>query len=237
MQVHEGSVKFKFFMSNFKYDTHVHTSETSRCGKIDAETVVRLYKNAGYHGIVITDHYIREFFENMPDTDWNKKIDRYLSGYNKAFEEGKRTGLTVILGMELRFEENINDYLVYGFDKEFLYDNPMLYKMNIESFKQFIENTPLLVYQAHPFRTTSTPANPKYLHGIEIYNGNPRADSHNQLAFDRAVKYNLKMLSGSDFHREEDLARGGIILNEAPADSLEFAGIIGTDSDLKLITE
>ena len=98
-------------MNNLKYDTHVHTSEVSSCGKVDANTLVQLYKKAGYSGIVITDHYTKDYFESLPYTNWQQKVDQFLSGYTTAFEEGKEVGLKVILGMELRFSENFNDYL------------------------------------------------------------------------------------------------------------------------------
>jgi predicted metal-dependent phosphoesterase TrpH len=223
-------------MNNLKYDTHVHTSEVSSCGKVDANTLVQLYKKAGYSGIVITDHYTKDYFESLPYTNWQQKVDQFLSGYTTAFEEGKEVGLKVILGMELRFSENFNDYLVFGFDKEFLYENPALYDMNIKTFREFIENTQMLIYQAHPFRVTVTPANPEYLHGVEIHNGNPRHNSNNQKALDFAKKYNLKMLSGSDFHQVQDIARGGIIINEPITNSLELAKMLRQDNVQDYIT-
>ena len=39
----------------FKCDPHVHTDESSICGKIPAKEVVNLYKNAGFDTIFITD--------------------------------------------------------------------------------------------------------------------------------------------------------------------------------------
>ena len=224
------------FMSYFKYDTHVHTSETSICGKDDAKTLVRLYKKAGYHGIVITDHYTKDFFEGLAQDSWNKKMDRYLTGYFTAVEEGKRIGLRVLLGIELKFGENNNEYLVYGFEPDFLYQNPGLYEMDLKSFSKFAEDTRLLVYQAHPFRVMVTPADPRYLHGVEIYNGNPRHNSYNERAYDYAVRHNLKMLSGSDFHQMQDTSRGGIILKEAPENSLEFANILRNNGIVEYIT-
>lgn len=213
-------------MNYFRYDTHVHTSETSPCGKIDAKTAVRLYKKAGYHGVAITDHYTREFFDKFSRDSWDKKVDEYLKGYFTALEEGRKEGMKVLLGIELRFDENNNDYLVYGFEPEFLYRNPELFEMNLKDFKKLAESSSLLVYQAHPFRKMVTPADPEYLDGVEIYNGNPRHNSYNDKAYDYAVRYGLKMLSGSDFHQMQDTGRGGIILDEAPDNSAEFAEIL-----------
>ena len=39
-----------------KFDLHVHTAETSKCGTISAPKLVDTYKANGYDGIVITDH-------------------------------------------------------------------------------------------------------------------------------------------------------------------------------------
>ena len=44
-------------MEKFLLDMHMHTKETSSCGEVPAAEVGRLYKEAGYQGIMITDHY------------------------------------------------------------------------------------------------------------------------------------------------------------------------------------
>lgn len=224
-------------MNYFKYDTHVHTSESSPCGKVDAKTLVHLYKKSGYHGVVITDHYSRENFDRFHHDSWSKMMDEYLTGYFTALEEGRQIGLKVLLGIELKFDENCNEYLVYGFDPDFLYQNPRLYEMNIKSFKKLTENTPMLIYQAHPFRVNMTPVAPEYIHGMEIFNGNPRHNSQNHKAYDYAVKNNLKMISGSDFHQMQDTARGGIIISEAPDNALEFAELLKNNRIVELITK
>ena len=77
-------------MNYYKYDVHVHTSETSNCGKVDAKDVVKLYKEAGYDGIVITDHYYRGFFENLEGSSWKDKVACFLEGYHNAQSEGER---------------------------------------------------------------------------------------------------------------------------------------------------
>lgn len=54
-------------MTLYHYDLHVHTSNVSPCAHVQAEEVVRLYAQAGYTGIVITDHYYDRFF-----SAWNR---------------------------------------------------------------------------------------------------------------------------------------------------------------------
>lgn len=223
-------------MNLYKYDTHVHTSETSPCGRISAKELVNLYKNNGYDGVVITDHYFNGFFESLGDMSWNDKVDKYLIGYNNALVEGKNIGLNVILGMELRFIENLNDYLVYGIDEEFLKEHKELYSLNLSQFRELTNNKGILIYQAHPFRPYLVPADPQLLDGVEVFNGNCRQNSNNHKALDYAKKNNLKMLSGSDFHEYEDFARGGIIVSELVTSSKDFVRILVEDKVIERIT-
>lgn len=221
-------------MSTYKYETHLHTDETSPCGKVRAEDAVRIYHNAGYTGIAVTDHYFNGFFEMHPFLSWDKKIDLYLDGYRKAFTEGQRLSLDVHLGMEIRFNENANDYLVYGFNEDFLRKYRKLYKLTLKAFRELTADKGIIIIQAHPFRLNMIPAPPSLIDGVEIYNGNPRHNSSNHLAVQYARDNSLKMLSGSDFHQPQDAARGGIIVgSRIPPNG--FADIVMHDKIIEFI--
>jgi predicted metal-dependent phosphoesterase TrpH len=56
------------------------------------------------------------------------------------------------------------------------------------------------------------------LDGVEVFNGNPRADSQNGLALSYAKEHGLLQNSGSDAHRPEDVGRGGLLTKERIAD-------------------
>ena len=45
----------------FFVDTHVHTSETSKCGRSTAAEMIAAYKNAGFGAVVISDHLNQPF--------------------------------------------------------------------------------------------------------------------------------------------------------------------------------
>jgi predicted metal-dependent phosphoesterase TrpH len=221
---------------SFRFDTHVHTSEVSPCAEVPAREVVRLYKRAGYNGIVVTDHYNSWTLENFGVKNWARICDRYLAGYLAAREEGERVGLVVLPGLEITFDSvGYADFLVFGLDPEYLYHYPSLYKLGLQRFRELTSPLGCLVYQAHPFRPGITLANPAWIDGVEVYNGNPRHQSANRLALEFAKRHKLLESSGSDFHQKEDLARGGVRLPELPKDSTDFVRLLRETNPLPLI--
>jgi predicted metal-dependent phosphoesterase TrpH len=201
---------------------------------VPAVTGVRLYHEAGYTGIIVTDHYSRRFFKIHPFSKWERRIDFFLKGYRSAFAEGERLGMDIQLGMELRFDENPNDYLVYGISEEFLKSHKKLYRLGLKGFRKLIAGSGIVIVQAHPFRTNMVTAAPELIDGVEVYNGNPRHDSANHLAEKYAREHGLKMLSGSDFHQPVDAGRGGIIVEERIKNG-SFAEAIKNDKILDII--
>ncbi|HBQ64569.1 MAG TPA: transposase [Clostridiales bacterium] len=218
----------------FRIDPHVHTRETSPCGRLSAEELVRLYKVSNYDAIVITDHYYRNCFDIMGDLPWEDKIHKFLYGYRNALIAGRKLGVKVFLGMEISFlDENSNDYLVYGMDPEFLIENPQLYTLGILGFRILADSLGLAVFQAHPFRPRMIPMGKTAVHGCEVYNGNPRQESQNHLAVAFAAREGLRQIAGSDCHQSDDVGKGGILLPESIDLSSQLAGILLTrDPDL-----
>lgn len=194
---------------SFLYDLHVHTSEVSPCGQIPAAEMVELYAEAGYAGIAITDHYYDGYFQTISGT-WGDQVERYLQGYKYARKRGEELGLDVLLGLELRFADNPEDFLVYGVDEEFLHAFPRLFNLGLTNFAKLAKEHNLLVIQAHPFRPGLQVAEPSLLEGIEVYNGNPRHNSRNDLALAYAQKHRLMQVGCSDAHRYEDVAVAGL---------------------------
>ena len=98
-------------MDGYLFDPHTHTAETSKCGHLPAAEVVDRYVRHGFSGLVVTDHLHPEYLSRIDtDHDWNKVIDHYLSGYRASKQRGDEVGFQVLLGAELRFPENDNDY-------------------------------------------------------------------------------------------------------------------------------
>ena len=209
-------------MMKYVYEAHFHTSDVSTCAIVPAEEAAELYKNAGYSGVVVTDHFSPDCFDKKyPGDTWEEKVDYFLSGYRNAKKHETDT-FSVMLGMEIRFAENDNDYLVYGLDEKFIYEHEEIVRMTAKQFKKVAEKNQLTFIQAHPFRIDSNITNPRYIDGIEVYNGNRRHDSSNNMAQMWAKKHGFITTVGSDFHEYEDLARCGMVLDCFVRDSKEF---------------
>lgn len=211
-------------------EPHCHTSETSSCSTVRGEELVDIYKAKNYAAITVTDHYYSGYFDTLGDMPWDEKIDKFLSGYNNAKKRGDEVGVNVILGIELRFTSNFNDYLIFGLDGRLLRDYPHLYNCTLEKFSEFSKEHDLLFIQAHPFRNGMVIINHDYLDGIEVYNGHMWHNSRNGLAKliyeEQHKKRPFIALSGSDCHNVSHEGRGGIIAGSLPNNSAQFAAIL-----------
>lgn len=194
---------------SYLFEMHCHTSEVSGCGRVEAIQAVKLLKQNGYSGVVVTDHLTPDGIKGTCVADWNGFIEQFLTGYKLAKQE-ENQDFKVLLGAEIRFPENDNDYLLYGLNEEFLFSQPYINRLSLKEFRMLAEKNNILIIQAHPMRNSMTVMNPDYLDGYEVYNGNMRHNSRNAIA-DAWAELNCKIkVSGSDFHQLEDLARGGV---------------------------
>ncbi len=221
----------------YKYDLHIHTAECDKVASVSGAEIVRLYKDAGYNGLVITDHYFAQFYDWFKDEiDINDKkniIDRYLRGYHSALNEAEKIGFTLLCGAEVRFDNSINDYLVYGLNERDFYQLPLLNRLkNVEELSAILPEKALIV-QAHPFRDRMTVHSPDSIFGIEGYNGCTEK-FRNEMAKIFASHYNKPITSGSDFHRASHLAKGGIITSKEIKCSGDLVNVL-SDGDYKII--
>lgn len=218
-------------MDKYLIEIHSHTEETSNCGEIPAAEVVKVYNSFGYNGIVITDHLHSYTFKRKPylneNSAWDEKIDCFLKGYKAALKAAEQyEGFRVYLGCELRFDENDNDYLVFGLSEDKLRGMDGILSMSTEEGIRYVQSLGCAVIQAHPFRNRCTVLQPGITDGIEIYNGHPGHDSRNDIAAHWAEKFNIKIRTcGSDFHGEFD-PNCGILTDMLPQNEEELRQII-----------
>lgn len=210
----------------YDLELHFHTAQSSHCGKVAAEEGVRKYIEAGYAGVVVTDHFSKREWGGPEEKEWSVICRDFLRGWGAAVKEAEGTGFRVFLGMEIRFPHDENDFLVYGFSEEFLFNHPWLYMMELPEFYKTAEAENLYIVQAHPYRPKCFLADTAYLHGIEVYNGNPRHNSHNDLALQAAEEHGLGMTVGSDFHQAGDISGKSVRFEAMPHSEQELARML-----------
>lgn len=194
---------------------HAHNKEVSRCAGATARELVERYTSLGYDGVVSTNHMNSHTFDGKKYAffSWEDKVNHFLSGYNLLKEEANGR-LTVLLGMEITFIGDPNDYLVYGVTEDFLKNNGDLMALSNKEFSRLAHDNGLLFVQAHPFRRDMRIVDWNILDGYEIFNGNPRHDSSNSVTGQWARLHGKNIVtSGSDFHELGDEGTGGIYIS------------------------
>ncbi len=190
------------------WEAHAHTSECSPCGQVPAKTLAEWYIQEGYGGVIVTNHLSDYGFSYVREKSWQEQVLWYYNGYQMV-RDAAGDRMQVLFGAEINFRGDPNDYLVYGMTVEWLLAHPELLDMGVRAFSEEARRNGWLLYQAHPFRNNMRIVEPALLDGIEVFNGNMRHDSRNFIAAQWAARYGLLTIGGSDFHEEEDTARGG----------------------------
>ena len=201
-----------------KWETHLHTKNGSGCGQVSTRKVAKIYAEAGYNGIVVTNHFnltnFRSYYKGRK-INW---VKRFLKEYRSLKKHCKKYGITVLLGMEMclagdEYTANKPEYselLVYGITPEELneFGLNVLYRSQ-KDFFDLCNSCGWICGQSHPFRTDNVKQlDFTLMHFLEAYNGHVRHDNRNDLAEETAKKYGLIPIGGSDFHREEDFGCG-----------------------------
>jgi len=194
----------------------MHTSEVSGCAVSSAAQQVAAYKQMGYTGIIITDHFINGFTSCPNSLPWDKKMKHFVSGYTAAKKTGDSIGLSVFLGWE--FTIRGADFLTYGLDLDFLQAHPGLDKLGIEDYSSLVRKSGGYLAQAHPFRNAyyiehNYPVAPHLIDGVEVCNVMDSNEA-NAKAFAFAREHDLPMQAGTDSHKTGCFFYSGVALRE-----------------------
>ena len=212
----------------YKYETHMHTVEGSACGRSTGKEMVRAYKQAGYTGVFVTDHFFNGNCAVDRSLSWEEKVEQFCKGYENAKEEGDKIGLDVFFGFE--YCVDAADFLVYNLSKEWLLKYPDIDKWEPrKAFAQMHADGGFIVH-AHPFRERDYINHihlfPRDVDGVEILNGGQlEYPLMNERAKIYAMMYELPVTAGSDSHNAGTLPGCGVEVEkkiEKPLDYLEF---------------
>ena len=206
----------------YKTELHTHTKPVSGCSDILPADLAKIYKERGYDSVVIANHFTLQ----LPGETAEDKIKYYLEDYLKCLEAGKKCGLNVILGAEIRFAENSNDYLVFGICPDDLINIYNLLPYGIDRFYREYKNENIIIIQAHPFRDNMKPVNPASIDGIEVFNMHPNHNSRIGIAAGYARENDMIAICGSDFHHYGQECLCSILTETLLKDSFDVARVL-----------
>ena len=220
----------------YRYETHLHTCLASACGIARGRDYIPFYRDLGYQGIFVTDHFFGGNTAVSQHQPWRDQVDQFCEGYEDAKTEGDRRGLQVLFGWEQAYDGD--EYLIYGLDRAWLYEHPEVKRWSrAEQYAQ-AHRFGGCVVQAHPFRDRSyirrIHLNTACVDGVEVFNAaNPL--EVNAQAYRYAKNLGLTLLAGSDIHALPWPELGGIELPTALTDASDFARRVREHAPIGLI--
>ena len=208
----------------YKIELHAHTMPASPCSDMTPQMLIERYAALGFDGVAITNHFI-DFL--LKSDNPQEVSDTYLKDYYDAKNYGEKHNIKVYLGMEVRFPENSNDYLVYGIGEEDIKRIHSYIHSDYITFYNEFKNSENVILQAHPFRNNIVLQDARYVDGIEVFNMHPGHNSRVALANKYAGEHgNFIKTCGSDFHHEGHQGMGATLMKELPEDSFDLARML-----------
>lgn len=202
------------FEGKFVYETHLHTNQGSACGNNTGREMAIAHKEAGYTGIIVTDHFYYGNTAVDRDLCWEDWVHEYCSGYRDAKKAGDEIGLDVFFGWEAGYHGP--EFLVYGLDEEWLVKHPEIKDATVKEQYELVHTDGGIVFQAHPYREEwyidGVKLYPDDVDGIEVFNASNKLtdgeDLFNIRAKEYALKHNFPTTAGSDVHSIKTLGAG-----------------------------
>lgn len=208
----------------YRYETHCHTAPVSKCARACVRETLEFYKQQGYSGIFITNHFIDGNINIDRTLPYADRIAFYFSDYEEGLKIGKELGIDVFCGVEMSYRGT--DFLVYGLEKDWWLAHPELEGMKKSAQLSILIDAGALVIQAHPYREAHYIDHirlfPRHVHGVEIINATAN-DFYNQMAKHYADAFQLLHFAGSDNHSGSKAVLAG----------MEFENPIKSATDFK----
>ena len=131
-------------------DLHAHSSGISKCCRIPIEQVIEEAKKVGIDGIVLTNHYQKNY---VTDGDYPAFAARYIAEYEYAAELVKDSDFRIFFGIEVTMEKHPGVHmLIYGVEPAFLTAHPTLFDYTQEELYYLVCEVGGFLVQAHPMR-------------------------------------------------------------------------------------
>jgi len=212
----------------YRYETHIHCSQCSRCAVSTSQELVHALHKAGYAGMVLTDHFIFGNTSVEHSLPWAQRMGCYYQAYLDAKAEAEALDFDVIFGIEHAYGDG-KEVLIYGVELDFLLANPDLPDISLDRLVERVHQAGGAVIQAHPYRDRSyinmdVAPRADIVDGIEVYNaGNQPGEDAQALRLAQSGDFILT--SGGDIHCDssELIGLAGVVLPHRVKDSRAFA--------------
>jgi hypothetical protein len=191
------------------YEMHVHTCQGSACGRSTGAEMADYFKELGYAGMVVTDHFYGGNTAINFNQPWETAVKQFCAGYEDAKRRGDEIGLDVFFGFEYAFHGT--EFLICGLTEEWLRSHPQIARLDLKAALRTFKNAGAFVIHAHPFREAPYidmfRLLPDYTDAVEIYNAH-NEDICNDRAALYAESYGLHQIGGGDIHGADGEASG-----------------------------
>ncbi len=188
----------------YLYELHMHTSHGSACGRATIGQMLCRYKELGFSGVVVTDHFLGGNTAVDRSLPWDEAVRAYAHAYTAGQQLARELDMDLLFGIEEGYGGG-KEFLVYGVEPEFLLERPFLRSASVETWSREVHGAGGVLIYAHPFRDRAYIPNPlgmpdlSLADGVEIFNrGNDSAAN----ARARVVFWqeDLILIAGSDKH-------------------------------------
>ena len=221
----------------YLYETHLHTSEASACGRTRGKDYIDFMLGRGYSGMIVTDHFFNGNSCVPRDLPWRERVEWYCSGYEHALQEAAGRDFSVFFGIEYNFEGD--EYLLYGVGKDWLLAHPDLLTYSREQVYQAVHAGGGIMVHAHPYRERmylkAIHLTPSVSDAIEVYNSGNQ-DYQNALDYQYAKELGLPMTSGSDIHAVNDNMMGGMLFERKLMSARDYAEALLAGEGIPVVT-
>ncbi len=216
-------------------DLHAH-SALSRCCKIDGIENLKVAKQYGMDGYVLTNHYDKSYLINDDKIEY---ANRYINEYYYIKEGSKELGIKVFFGIEITMAKHDNIHmLVYGVDPEWLIEYPDLYDYDIKDLYELAHKYNAILVQAHPLRKNiNVLLDTNYLDGIELNSHTIKEGPHTDEILEIAKANNLLVTSGGDFHNDSPRPKCGVYLPDNIETTKDIVEYLKTTNEIKMVVQ
>lgn len=204
-----------------KIDLHTHCNPGSKCARVLPEDLPALLKAEGIDGFVLTNHCYPKHCDTLSE-DIKEQPHRFIEIFHRAKAKAEELGMKAFFGVEVKLinEEKKMEFLLYGISEEEFINSFPLYTLSQKELFEYCNEKDILMIQAHPFREEQgySPADPRYLHGVEVVNPHVYFADRSEDAKKYADELGVLQTGGSDFHYPEQAGVASVYIPDEVED-------------------